>query len=86
METTVDKLEADLTYLEKIDINEEKHPYNKDKREYKKEMLQVYDIIHSQCTDAMIQELHTYSPHEAVYYASDSVKLIKLIKLICYTY
>ena len=49
-------------------------------------MLQVYDIIHAECTDAMIQELQTYSPYEAVSDASDSVELLKLIKLICYTY
>ena len=49
-------------------------------------MLQVYDIIHAQCTDAMIQELQTYSPYGAVSYTSDSVKLLKLIKLICYSY
>ena len=29
VETTVDKLEADLTYLEKLDINEETRSYNK---------------------------------------------------------
>ena len=34
----------------------------------------------------MIQELHTYSPYEAVFDASDSVKLLKFIKIICYTY
>ena len=49
-------------------------------------MLKVYEIVHSQCTDAMIQELQTYSFYEAVFDASDSVKLIKLIKLICYNY
>ena len=46
----------------------------------------MYNIIHDQCTDATIQELHTYSPYEAVSDASDSVKSLKLIKLICYTY
>ena len=86
MEITVDKLEADLTYLEKLDINEETRSYNKEKREYKKEMLQVYGIIHAQCTDAMIQELQTYSPYEAVSGACDYVKLLKLINFICYTY
>ena len=55
VEITVDKLEADLTYLEKLVINEETCSYNKEKREYKKEMLKVYDIIHAQCTYAMIQ-------------------------------
>ena len=49
-------------------------------------MLQVYDIIHAQCTDAMIQELQKYPPYESVSDASDSVELLKLIKLICYTY
>ena len=49
-------------------------------------MLQVYDIIHAQCTDSMIQELHTYSPYEAVSDASESVELLKLIKLVWYTY
>ena len=34
----------------------------------------------------MIQELQKYSPYEAVYDASDSVKLLKLIKLVCYIY
>ena len=58
--TTVDKLETDLAYLEKLDINEETWSYNKEKREYKKEMLEVYDIIHAQCTDDMIQELQKY--------------------------
>ena len=41
VETTVNKLDADLTYLEKLDINEETCYYNKEKREYKKDMLQV---------------------------------------------
>ena len=49
-------------------------------------MLQVYDIIHFQCTDAMIQELQTYSPYEDVSDASDSVELLKSIKLVCHTY
>ena len=84
--TTVDKLETDITYLEKLDINEETLSNNKEKREYKKEMLKVYDIIHAQCNDAIIQELQTYSFYEAVFGASDSVELLKLIKLICYTY
>ena len=30
VEVTVDKLEADLTYLEKLDMNEESRSYNKD--------------------------------------------------------
>ena len=86
VEITVNKLEAGLTYLGKLDINEETRSYNKEKREYKKEILQVYYIIHSQCTDSMIRELQKYSPNEAVSDASDSVELLKLIKLICYTY
>ena len=49
-------------------------------------MLQVYDIIHFQCTDAMIQEPQTYSPYEAVSDASEYVELLKLIKPIWYTY
>ena len=49
-------------------------------------MLQVYVIIHDQCTDAMIQELQTYSPYEAVSDASEYVELLKLIKPIWYTY
>ena len=53
-EITVDKLEADLTYMENIDINEETRSYNKEKRVYKKDMLKLYNIIHAQCTDAMI--------------------------------
>ena len=48
-------------------------------------MLQVYAIIYAQWTDAMIQELQTYSPYEAVSDASDSVELLKFIKLIRYT-
>ena len=36
VEITVDKLEADLTYLEKLYINEETRSYNKDKRDNKK--------------------------------------------------
>ena len=86
VEITVDKLEADLNYLEKLDINEETCSYNKEKRKYKKEMLQVYYIIHAQCNDAMIQDIHTYSPYEAVYDASDSVELLKWIKLVCFSY
>ena len=86
MEITVDKLEADLTYLEKLDINEETRSYNKEKCEYKKEMLQEYYIIHAQCTDDMIQDLQVYSPYEAVSDASESAKLLKLIKLIYHTY
>ena len=35
METTVDKLEADLAYMEKLDINEETRSYNKEKRDFK---------------------------------------------------
>ena len=30
--TTVDKLEMDITYLKKIEINEETRSYNKEKR------------------------------------------------------
>ena len=41
VEITVNKLEADLTYLEKLYINEETRSYNEEKCEYKKEMLQV---------------------------------------------
>ena len=48
--------------------------------------MQVYDIIHVQCTDAIIQELQTCSPYEAVSDASDSVEILKLIEIICYTY
>ena len=48
VETNVNKLEVDLTYLENPDINEETCSHNKEKREYKNEMLQVYDIIHAQ--------------------------------------
>ena len=33
VEITVDKLEADLTYLENLDINEGTCSYDKDKRE-----------------------------------------------------
>ena len=33
VDTTVNKLEADLTYLEKLDINKETRSYNKEKRE-----------------------------------------------------
>ena len=36
VEITVDKLEANLTYLEKLEINEETRSYNKEKREYNK--------------------------------------------------
>ena len=74
--TAVNKLETDLTYLKKLDINEETRSYKKDKHKYKKDMLKVYDIIHSQCTDAMIQELQTYSSYEAVFGASDHVELL----------
>ena len=49
-------------------------------------MLQFYNIIHVQCTYAMIQELQIYSPYEAVPDASDAIEIIKLIKLVCYTY
>ena len=49
-------------------------------------MLKLYDIIHAQCTDAMVQELQKYSSYEAVFDASDYVELLKVIKLICYTY
>ena len=49
-------------------------------------MLQVYNIIQSQCNYAMIQELQTYSLYEAISDASESVELLKLIKLIYYTY
>ena len=49
-------------------------------------MLKLYDIIHAQCTDSMIRELQIYSPYKAVSDASDSVELLKLINLICYTY
>ena len=82
VEVTVNKLGEDLTYLEKLDINEETRSYNKEKREYKKYMLQVYNINHAQCTDTMIQELQKYSPYESVSDASESVELLKLIKLI----
>ena len=73
VDITFDRLEADLTNLEKLDINKETRSYKKDKREYKKEMLKVYEIIHAQCTDDMIQELQTYSPYESFSNASDSV-------------
>ena len=46
-------------------------------------MLQLYGVIHAQCTDAMIQEIQKYSPYEAVSDASGSVELLKLIKLVC---
>ena len=36
VEIHVDKLEADLAYMEKLDINEETKSYKKEKREYKK--------------------------------------------------
>ena len=48
--------------------------------------MKVYDIIHTQFTDAMIQELQTYSSYEDVLDAYESVKLLKLIKLISYNY
>ena len=86
VEITVDKLEVNLTYLEKLEINEETCSYNKEKRECKKEMLQVYDIIHAQCTYAVIKEFQKYSPYEAVSDAPDYVEILKMIKLICDTY
>ena len=86
VETTVNKLEADLTYLENLYINEKTRSYNKEKREYKKDILQVYNIIHALCTDVMIQEIQKYSTYEAVSDAYDSVKLLKLIEIICYTH
>ena len=86
METNVENLEVDLTYLQNINIKEETLSYNKEKREYKKEMLQVYEIIHAQCTDTMIQEIQKYSPYEYVSDASNYVEILILIKLICYTH
>ena len=49
-------------------------------------MLQVYAIIHEKYTDSMIRDLQTYSPYEAVSDASDSVEILKFIKIICYNY
>ena len=75
-----------ITQVQHIIFEQEVKDYVKEKRHHKRNMAEMYNVIHGQCTKEFIDQMRTYPDYNQANEESDAIKLLKIIKQISYNH
>ena len=65
--------------IKEIIFEQEMKDYIKDKRHHKRNMAEMYNVIHRQCTKELTGQMHTHSEDNQANEESDAIELLKKI-------
>ena len=75
---------SSITQVQQIIFEQEVKDHVKEKQHHKMNMVEMFNVIHGQCTKESIDQMRTYPRYDQVNEESDAIKLLKIIKQISY--
>ena len=70
--------------MQQIIFEQEVKDYVKKKRQHKMKMVEMFNVIHGQCTKEFINQMRTYPEYKLTNNESNVISLVKIIQKICY--
>jgi hypothetical protein len=78
----VDKTEAELTFLEKIELQEDVKNNRKEQKLLDSEMRHLFNFMFGRCTTTLQYRIRSYTDYDHINRASDPMKLLTVIREI----
>ena len=75
---------SSTTRVQQIIFEQEVKDFVKEKRYHKMHMAEMFNIIHGQCTNEVINQMHTYLEYVTANDESNGITLVQSIRKICY--